>query len=359
MGYEVDFLPVGDGEKSGDAIVVRYGNLFGKREEQQIVVIDGGFKASGDNIVEHIQSYFKTDKVDLVVSTHPDMDHSSGLTVVLENMDVSELWMHQPWNHTKDIADLFKDGRITDNSVKEILKRSLDDAHNLETIAKKKNITIKEPFTGLRNSKQDLIVLGPSKEYYESLLVDFRGTPVQKEASFMGKAIEAAVDFAERVLESWDIETLDDDGETSAENNSSTIILLNQGANNLLFTSDAGIPALTQVTNLLDANNFDYNSLWLVQVPHHGSKRNVGPTILDKILGFRKTEDKFLRTSFVSVSKGSSDKHPSKKVTNAFRRRGAYVYKTNGKQIHHHNDAPDRKDWYAIEPIELFSEVED
>ena len=40
MGYEIDFLPVGD--KSGDAIALRYGNLFGQRTEQTVVVVDGG-----------------------------------------------------------------------------------------------------------------------------------------------------------------------------------------------------------------------------------------------------------------------------------------------------------------------------
>ena len=41
MGYEVDFLPVGDGEKSGDAISLRFGNLFGGRNEQVVIIIDG------------------------------------------------------------------------------------------------------------------------------------------------------------------------------------------------------------------------------------------------------------------------------------------------------------------------------
>ena len=42
MGLEIDFLSVGEGEKSGDAIALRYGNLFGPRSEQTVLVIDGG-----------------------------------------------------------------------------------------------------------------------------------------------------------------------------------------------------------------------------------------------------------------------------------------------------------------------------
>ena len=93
MGYEIDFLPVGNGEKSGDAIAFRLGNLYGERSEQMVVVIDGGFRETGETLVEHIKKYYDTTHVDLVISTHPDADHTAGLKVVLEQMTVSELWM--------------------------------------------------------------------------------------------------------------------------------------------------------------------------------------------------------------------------------------------------------------------------
>ena len=56
MGFEVDFLPVGEGEKSGDAIAIRGGNLTGPRTEQFVIIIDGGTLDSGDALVGHIQS---------------------------------------------------------------------------------------------------------------------------------------------------------------------------------------------------------------------------------------------------------------------------------------------------------------
>lgn len=79
MGYELDFLGVGEESKSGDAIALRFGNLFGTRHEQTVVVIDGGFKSTGDSVVEHIRSHFNTGVVDVVISTHPDQDHINGL----------------------------------------------------------------------------------------------------------------------------------------------------------------------------------------------------------------------------------------------------------------------------------------
>jgi hypothetical protein len=73
MGYEIDFLPVGDGSKSGDAIALRYGNLAsGDPNQQMVIVIDGGYTDDGEALVELIKTHYNTDYVDVVVSTHPD-----------------------------------------------------------------------------------------------------------------------------------------------------------------------------------------------------------------------------------------------------------------------------------------------
>src|SRR5688572_1286072 len=106
MAYQVDFLAVGDGAKSGDAIAMRFGD-FANPLQTYVVVIDGGFQSSGEALVEHIRREYQTTYVDLVVSTHPDNDHSSGLAPVLEKLQVGKLWMHKPWEHTYDIARLF------------------------------------------------------------------------------------------------------------------------------------------------------------------------------------------------------------------------------------------------------------
>ena len=54
MGYEIDFLSVGDGERSGDAIAFRIGNLSGPREQQFVGIVDGGFTDSGQALVNHV-----------------------------------------------------------------------------------------------------------------------------------------------------------------------------------------------------------------------------------------------------------------------------------------------------------------
>lgn len=363
--YEVDFLAVGE-SKSGDAIALRFGNLNGPRSEQQVVVIDGGYTDSGEALVSHINTYYQTNQVDLVISTHPDLDHSAGLEVVLESCEVGSLWMHEPWKHTSDIAKAFKDGRVTDNSFSESLRKSLEGACRLERFAAKQGLTIVEPFTGVTDASGCVSVVGPSQSYYESLLPNFRCAP-QIKAGFgvgvLGQAVRAVEEVIKSIAEAWNIETLDDTGETSAENNSSAIIMVELGDECLLFTGDAGMPALTAVADVLEAKGFDYNRLKFFQVPHHGSRRNLGPTILNRLFGAPLASESNLRSAFVSVAPDGAPKHPSKKVMNALKRRGLSVHATAGSGKCHCNSlAPGwgaRPGWGASTPLEFFYEVED
>jgi beta-lactamase superfamily II metal-dependent hydrolase len=94
MNCEIEFLPVGDGCKPGDAIVVRYGDA----NAYEIMVIDGGNLDSGKAVVSHIQNNFGYNAVVThAVVTHPDADHASGMREVLAGLTVKNLWLHKPW----------------------------------------------------------------------------------------------------------------------------------------------------------------------------------------------------------------------------------------------------------------------
>jgi beta-lactamase superfamily II metal-dependent hydrolase len=364
MPFEVDFLNVGDGEKSGDAIALRFGDLINAGSRQTVVVIDGGNKDSGDRLVTHIREFYRTNTVDLVINTHPDADHASGLSVVLEEMTVGKLWMHQPWNHAD--ARLFKDGRITDDSLEGRLREELVAAHALEQLAISKGITVDEPFTGrsFQVGSSWLHVLGPTSQYYNKLLLDFRCTPEPKTAAMaLGEAflnvLEHGVEFAKSIIENWGYETLEDPAEdaTSAENNSSAIVLLQSDGEYCLFTGDAGVPALTQAADYAELCSINLALCRLHQVPHHGSRRNIGPTILNRIIGPKLSAvPESTKPAFVSAAT-EAPKHPSKKVTNAYIRRGRRVVATKGNTIRHSFNAPPRNGWVPADPILFQNEI--
>lgn len=359
MGYEIDFLPVGDKSSGGDAITLRYGNLYGTREEQTVVVIDGGYASSGAALVEHIGKCYDTDKVDIVISTHPDDDHINGLEVVLQEMEVGELWMHLPWKRSASLAQA-KSIRFKTSVIKEKLTASLQSATDLEEIAKAQRIPIIEPFAGTRSADGVIQIFGPTLTYYEELLAEIMtpGSAQTKVASM--DALLRKILAGNMVSESLTEETLSEDSETSTSNNTSAICLLSWEGRKSLFTGDAGILALNQALDLLEeTEGFTAGDLSFVQVPHHGSQRNVSPSLLNRLLG-PKGETRVIGTAFASVPpENPKGKHPSKKATNAFRRRGYPVHLTQGTNKLHHYDAPERPGYATSTPEPLHEHFED
>ena len=351
MGYEIDFLPVGNGESSGDAIAVRYGNLGGQRADQTVIVIDGGYSDTGKMIIDHVDRYYATDRIDLVVSTHPDADHINGLRTVIDELDVGELWMHLPDQHSVDLAVMKAIGWRNVGHMRGTLQKSLSAATDLEAAARARGIPITEPFSGVTHDR--LVVVGPSQAFYEELLPQF--------TTYTGKAtLSSTMKGAIRGLvpETMFLETLSDDGETSPENNSSTVMLLQVDGRSLIFTGDAGMPGLDHAADSLDGAGFDWASIKFMQIPHHGSKRNVGPSVLDRFLG-HKGQVAHDKSALASAGPDAAPKHPHKKVLNAFTRRGCDVATTAGQSIRYGHDAPDRPGWSPIEPLPLYTEVED
>lgn len=363
VGYEVDFLPVGEGERSGDAIALRWGYLHANPRRQAVVIIDAGYTPNGADVVKHVKDYYETDTVDLVVSTHPHSDHIGGLETVLRELSVRKLAMHRPWaqEHTAGIADLFVNGRVTDKSVRDNLKKGLDAAYDLEMLVNKTagKTTLVEPFAGMswEGTEGKLLILGPSQDFYESLLPHFRATPTPKDETRQ-RSYNVTEEHTTRP-ETQTTETLDDAGETSAENDSGVISALTIAGTTLLFTGDAGMPALSRALAQMAALGISTPSVSFIQVPHHGSVHNTGPKLLDRLVGPRLTVPQRIKTAFASVASRTQDiKHPSKRVTNAFKRRGAEVYPTAGNVILHSMNAPPRAGWGPVTEIPFHSTVE-
>jgi len=349
MGYEIDYIPVGDGEKCGDAICLRFGNLFGSRREQTVVIIDGGFLDSGEKLVQHLRHYYGTSEVDLVVSTHPDADHASGLSVVLEKCDVNTLLMHRPWEHASDIKEFFKDRRTTISGLEKRIEKSLQNSSDLEDIAIDKGIYIIEPFQGVTRLSESLQVLGPSKDYYESLLPSFKSTSATKESfsTIFKKAAEVIVNWID---DNFYIDLLNDNEDTtSPENNTSAIILFTIDDQKFLFTGDAGKTGLLYASDYADKLGISLTDLDFLDVPHHGSKRNLSSNVLSKITA---------KTAFISAPKGSS-KHPSKKITNALKKRGMKVFVNRGEILCYPCDGAPNRGWSLAQEEPFHSKVEE
>jgi Metallo-beta-lactamase superfamily len=366
MDFEIEFFPVGDSTKAGDAIVARYG----QNGQYAVSVIDGGTEDSGLAIVEHIRSVYGPETViDHVICTHPDADHASGLRKILEVVPVRNLWLHGVWHHAGEMLPYFEDKRWTTDGLETAIRKEYPIIKDLLDLAADRNIPVYEPFAGQQIGP--LTVLSPTGWVYARLVPQFRKTPAPdvdqlkaqnmwigepRVPSLLGAILEKAVSW---IPEFWEYELLREGAITAAENETSTVLFGRFGATSVLLTADAGVHALWWATNFAQQNGIDFSTLRLVQVPHHGSRGNVTPSVLDGLLGPRLPRGS-AETRYAIVSCPKDDEnHPRKMVMNAFLRRGAGVRKTQGQRYRFHSGTmPSRPGEGLAEPFGFFGQVE-
>lgn len=337
--YELDFLPVeaedGNGTKSGDAITGRFWLADGT---SRVIVVDAGYSAIGENVVDHVQTYYDTDRIDLLVSTHPDADHLNGLVFVLENLSVGELLIHRPREHfVSGDAELFSNIERVDAVI---------------ALAESQGVTVTEPFRGLTRWGGQFRVLGPTLDYYRSLIQQYilderSGVAATARAKkSLTAAFSKAMDLLSRALPFLPPETLEEDPVTSHRNNTSTVLLLSDNEKRVILTGDAGVPALSLAADEYERviGEFATAPVDLFQVPHHGSRHNLSPSLLDRVIG---PIGATVEVVAVVSSAKASTKHPNPKVTNALLRRSAHVVATEGHIVCSQNNV-NRAGWTPI-----------
>lgn len=354
FSLEVDFLPVGEESKSGDAIALRFGIYKNEKwESQTIMIIDGGNSNSGDALVKHVKEVYNSNIVDLVILTHPDGDHASGLRNVIEQLEVGVIWMHRPWNHWADLKDSIVDNRITKKSFSERLREAYQYAHDIEQLANEKKIEIQSPHQGLYFHSQGeklLTILGPSKDLYLKLVQASDKTPDMAVTEAKSKTYSSSEKKMEYEDMSFETEHLaEDDIITSAENDMSLVMLLTVGGAKVLFTGDAGTQGLFNAITYATSKGISLRDLNLLDVPHHGSRHNLSKGILQYI----KAE-----SGVISCAKKGEPSHPSKIVTNSLLRRNITPYKTQGQLLRYHNGVVPNRNYSPAVPIPFSNQVE-
>lgn len=349
MPYEVDFLSVGN--SNGDAICMRYGD-HGNR--YTIHVVDAGYNDTGQTVVDHLIKYYNNPNyIDHVVLSHADRDHAGGLATVLENFEVGQLWMNRPWLYAEEIVDYFH-GNYTVEGLRSRIRDEYPLLVELERIAERRGFKINEVFAGHQIGA--FRVLAPLRETYLSLIPEFDRTPTSK--SNVGRsvfdALREAVKKVQTWFETWTEEQLSDSPPaTSASNESSVVQIGIIDGKSLVLTADAGPKALSEAARvaeyfgILTRPNF-------FQIPHHGSRRNVTPTVLNRWLGGIQPEGTpHSSTAFCSVGTNKPE-YPRRRVRNAFLRRGFGVFSCRGEWINHQNGFGGRQGMVPIssEPFE-------
>lgn len=349
---ELDFLPVGT--SNGDAICVRYGDA---NQGYYLNLIDGGYTDTSKTIINHIrQNYGSWYHINHMVLSHADNDHAMGLVGVMEQVDVKHLWMNRPWLYAAETLERFH-GNYTLNG----LIRRMRDLHpylvRLEELALEKGTIIHEVFQGSQIGA--FHVLAPSRKRYIDLIPDLDKTPTpfrDSTESLLAKALmEAAAKWVE---ERWNIETLSNNPTppTSASNETSVVQHALIDRSSVLLTADVGPIGLMEAANYAQAIG-RLTPPTHVQVPHHGSRHNVTPDVLDRWLGPISVQGTFRGNAYCSVG---SDKpsYPRGQVKNAFMRRGYKVHATRTSSVYGYSGTSLRSGWTNSTPETFDDQVE-
>lgn len=367
MHCEIEFMPVGDGEKAGDAIVLRYG----EPTNYQLMLVDGGHADTGDFIVSHLRTQFGAyARLEHVVLTHSDADHASGLRTVLQEIPVAHLWLHIPWLLAEESRHLFS-YNWTAEGLRDAVKREYDIISEIVDLARAAGCELHFPFQGAQIGP--FLVCSPSRWSYNHLLPQFEKTPEPDQAaleaanmwlgkeSLAKKLYEADKAKLQRwTHETWDNERLKDGGITSASNESSVVLYGAFDDNRrVLLTGDTGVNGLHWAAGYLESQGQPLQQFTFVQIPHHGSRRNVGPTILTRLLGDKQPENTPGRFAAFVSAPADDAQHPRLIVLNAFKRRGGRLVATKGQTKVHWGGFPARPDYSTAEELPFYTTVEE
>lgn len=338
MSLEVDFLNVGD----GDAIILRrIDPLFG----EHVTLIDGGNPSDGEAVVRHILRHTDRKQVDLVVSTHGDQDHLGGLFTVIEQIPVGHVLIHDP-RAVLDVPGTVERLRRRTTEGLEDRAAALERAVRFIRELDRRGISWEEPFSDgvIRGLPPYLRVCGPTRAHYRQALARIEppssraiaealfknlGSQTRRPRGLLGLPLPAPPAPAPGGLRSSLLtagaapslsRTMDEKEDESPMNEASVVLMAHDGDRRLLFTSDANEIALLDAAR---GGPVLFSDLFLLQVPHHGSKRNLSSPLL-----------RLFSPKVAVISAAGTRKHPSQAVIHSLGKVGAQVYSTHQTAEH-------------------------
>lgn len=165
LGMEVHFIDVGQ----GDSIVIKSPN-------NKIILIDGGPPGSGKKVVAYLKKR-GIKKLDLLIATHPDVDHIGGLPEVMKSVKVKKIIdsgkLHSTKTYANYMSQIYKQN-IPVEIAKENKKIKLDpllNIHILNTYAKGKNNNQSSIALKINFQEIDLLLMGDIEHKQEKRLM--------------------------------------------------------------------------------------------------------------------------------------------------------------------------------------------
>lgn len=320
--YQIEMLNVG----AADALLIYYTFDRGDR----LILVDGGNYSDGERIMNHIHAYYpRRPYIDLAIITHPDDDHIGGVVKMLEALRDKEsnavmiyyFWVNDPSLHGYVPSD------VKNNISAQTLFRRLrstydvneDSSKNLLDLIDELGIGREEAFAGANGKNIPIYILGPTKEYYTSLIPKFRGIDLNfKETDYSAPHYSLLSDIVTGTPLSPSLDDTADD--TSAPNRSSIIFAFKTSQNEkCLFCGDASRDSFDHIPEYLSGQ---YKNVTWLKVPHHGSAHNLDSTLI-----------KAMKPKVAYISSEKEGHYTDRCTWMALKRSGCEVYSTHRDHI--------------------------
>lgn len=302
MEYVIDFIYVGD----GDAITVWARN---PNVADFVFFIDGGNAGNGQKIVNHyrtnIEPHLLPQRSIGFINSHPHNDHINGLLELVELLgnEMNFAIYNDPVEFISvELREQIKKSYLA-NDDKDIthLYESFEKVYKLNQLCEKHNLKRVHAFRETHILNGEIKLLSPSKSYYQEKVQQFTNIDFLKEKDFSTKP---ATVFDDEISTPCTI--VDEINDASPENLTSTVLqLTDSSGKKYILTADAGVESFDD----MDKNGFDNENIMLAQLPHHGSRRNVSSTWLQR----------FNPKMYIASAAGNV-KHPRRAVINCIKR---------------------------------------
>lgn len=302
MEYVIDFIYVGD----GDAIIVWARN---PTVIDYVIFIDGGNAGNGQKIVDHyyenIKPHLMTSRSIGFINSHPHNDHINGLIEVVELLgsEMNFAIYNDPVEFiSEELREQIKKSYLAkeDEDITHLYE-SFQKVLRLNELCEENNLNKFSAFRETNILGDDIKILSPSKEYYQEKVQQFTNIEFLKQVDF---SLKPPTVFDDEITSPCKI--VDEINDASPENLSSTVLqLIDNSGKKYILTADAGVESFDD----MDKNGFDNENINLVQLPHHGSRRNISSAWLQR----------FKPIMFIASASGNV-KHPRRAVVNCIKR---------------------------------------
>ncbi|MFD1040083.1 ComEC/Rec2 family competence protein [Virgibacillus byunsanensis] len=153
QNMEVHFIDVGQ----GDSMLI-------KTPEDKNILIDGGPPKAGKDVVTYLKQQ-NVDKIDLLIATHPDIDHIGGLIDVMKSIEVVEVIDSGKLHSTMTYARYINQIRKQDIPIR--IARQNEQINLDPTI----EIRILNTYSGAKNNNQSSIAMKLTHKDIDFLLM--------------------------------------------------------------------------------------------------------------------------------------------------------------------------------------------